>query len=466
MVSSLQDRARRAAQLFADKARKPLVMEFAGVPKAGKTTTLSHVQKFLKRCGFRTDIVVERASVCPIRDKKHANFNVWTACTTLAQILEKTQNPPRPDDPQILFLDRGIFDSICWMTMMEQISRVRKEDRELIQKFLMIDDWRKRISAVFVMLASPADSMDREQGILPVSGPGGSIMNLEILNKIKKVNEQCAEQLAGEFQLFKVNTSVGETKGNPERTAEVVVETILSLVEGHVDENILSCPKELVTELFSGECFIDRGKAESLVEVFRGSSANYRPRDEVERDNSVVQALPIVVVRNADGEVLRLRRREKRRNNSLHNKIVIWAGGHVRCEDADNGDPLTHCAIRELEEELRLQVDRSSLRLMGAVYFDNGEGTSKHVGIAYEWRAKTNDVSVVLSRSEFYEKSGTSLTGSFCSVGNLANDVQNKKADQRLDEPWSVELVRNCLAKDEMEDLFTRNSQPSGARTE
>ena len=143
MSSNLQDRAKRAAKLFADKVRKPLVIEFAGVPKAGKTTTLSHVQTFLKRCGFRTDIVVERASVCPIRDKKYANFNVWTACTTLAQILEKTQNPPSPEYPQILFLDRGIFDSICWMTMMEQISRVRKEDRELIQKFLMIDDWRK-----------------------------------------------------------------------------------------------------------------------------------------------------------------------------------------------------------------------------------------------------------------------------------------------------------------------------------
>ena len=143
---TLQDRAERAAKLFAEKARKPLVIEFAGVPKAGKTTTLTHVQTFLKRCGFRTDVVVERASVCPVRDKKHANFNVWTACTTLAQILEKTQNPPKPDDPQILFLDRGLFDSICWMTMMEKISRIRQEERDLIRRFLTIDDWRKRIT--------------------------------------------------------------------------------------------------------------------------------------------------------------------------------------------------------------------------------------------------------------------------------------------------------------------------------
>ena len=453
MNSSLQDRAKRAARLFADKARRPLVVEFAGVPKAGKTTTLSHVQTFLKRCGFRTGVVVERASVCPIRDKKHANFNVWTACTTLAQILEKTQYPPGMDDPQILFLDRGIFDAICWMTMMERISRVRKEDRELIQKFLMIDDWRKRISAVFVMLASPKDSMDREQGILPVAGTEGSIMNLEILDKIKKVNEQCIEEMGTEFSLFPVNTSSGETKGNPQRTAEVVVEAILSLVEGHVDENILSCPKESVTELFAGGCFIGKAKAESLAELFRGPSAGYRPRDEVEKDSSAVQALPIVIVRNADGNVLRLRRREKTPDNPLHNKVVVWAGGHVRCEDADNGDPLTHCAMRELEEELRLQVERSSLHLLGAVYFDNGGRTSKHVGIAYEWRAKTNDVSAVLSRSEFFEKSGTSLSGSFCSVENLANDVRNNN----LKEPWSVELIRNCLAAEVMEDLFTCN---------
>ena len=192
---TLQDRAERAAKLFAEKARKPLVIEFAGVPKAGKTTTLTHVQTFLKRCGFRTDVVVERASVCPVRDKKHANFNVWTACTTLAQILEKTQNPPKPDDPQILFLDRGLFDSICWMTMMEKISRIRQEERDLIRRFLTIDDWRKRITAVFVMLASPSDAMKREQGLLPVKDTGGSIMNKETLNQIREVNQLCIRQL-------------------------------------------------------------------------------------------------------------------------------------------------------------------------------------------------------------------------------------------------------------------------------
>lgn len=445
MTSNLQIRAERSAEQFADKARKPLVIEFAGVPKAGKTTTLSHVQTFLKRCGFRTDVVVERASICPIRDKKHANFNIWTACTTLAQILEKTQNPPRSDDPQILFLDRGLFDSICWMTMMERISRIRPDESKLIQKFLTIDDWKRRISAVFVMLASPQDAMKREQGVLPVEGTGGSIMNSEILQQIKDINEQCVEQLGRDFRIYPVNTSDGETKGNPKRTAEVVTEAILGLIEEQIEEAILSCPKEIVTKLFDDKNFINGSQADELVRHLReGSDSDFRPREEVEKDESRVQGLPIVIVRNVNGEVLRLRRREKREDNLLHNKIVIWAGGHVRREDAVNGDPLIPCAIRELEEELRLQIEFSSLRLIGAVYFDNGGSTSKHVAIAYEWRASTDDVSVVLSRSEFFERRGTSLSGSFASVDELADDVEKRN----LEEPWSVELVREYLAKD------------------
>ena len=77
------------------------------------------------------------------------------------------------------------------------------------------------------------------------------------------------------------------------------------------------------------------------------------------------------------------------------------------------------------------------------MYFDNGGSTSKHVAIAYEWRSVTNDVSVVLSRSEFFERRGTSLSGSFAAVDKLVDDVHAK----RLKEPWSVELIREHLMR-------------------
>ena len=444
MSLPLQDRAEQAARQFAERARKPLVIEFAGVPKAGKTTTLANVATFLKRCGLRTEVVVERASICPIQDKKHATFNVWTACTTLAQILEKTQTPPRPDDPQILFLDRGLFDSICWITMMEGISRIRPDQKEAIEDFLMIDTWRKRITAVFVMLASPKDAMAREQGVLPVAGSGGSIMNRDVLKQIGEVNRKCIDQFGEAFRIYRIDTSMGETRNSPRRTAEVVVRTILELMEEHVAEDIISCPKDMVARFFADKSFVrSKDAADWVRELCEIECTDFRPRDEVEKDDSRVQVIPIVIVRNRSGEVLRLRRREKEAGNPLHDKIVIWSGGHVRHEDSVNGHPLIECAVRELEEELRLQVNAESLELVGAVYIGNGGQTSKHVGIVYEWRASTDDVAVVLSRSEFFERRGTSLSGSFASVETLSKDVEKRT----LVEPWSVELVREYLAR-------------------
>ena len=194
MKTELQKRAESLAFDFKTMGRRPVVVEFAGTPKAGKTTTLNTLLAFLKRCGFKVEVVVERASVCPIRDKKHANFNIWTACTTLSQILEKTQNPPQAedpdkppqtDDPDVLILDRGLFDSVAWLAMMERMARIKKEEREAAEKFLLLPDWRKRISGVIVMLASPEDAMQREQGDLPVEGKMGSIMNPPVLAKFK-----------------------------------------------------------------------------------------------------------------------------------------------------------------------------------------------------------------------------------------------------------------------------------------
>jgi predicted ATPase len=185
MKSDLQIQAETLARDFKTKGRKPVVIEFAGTPKAGKTTTLSAVQAFLKRCGFKVEVVVERASICPIRDKKHSNFNIWTASTTLAQILEKTQTPPRADEPEILILDRGLFDAIAWLAMMERLARIRREERETTERFLLLPDWRKRIAGVVVMTASPSDAMKREQGDLPVEGEGGSIMNEPVFGAIQ-----------------------------------------------------------------------------------------------------------------------------------------------------------------------------------------------------------------------------------------------------------------------------------------
>jgi len=441
--SKLQIRAEKASAQFADTARKPIVIEFAGVPKAGKTTTITHVQAFLKRCGFKTEIVIERASVCPIKDKKHVNFNIWTACTTLAQLLEKTQTPPRPDDPQILILDRGIFDSLCWLRMMERLNRLRNEERKIVQAFLEVSDWRERITGVILMTVSATDSMSREQGLLPVEGGQGSIMNSEVLQQMADVCKNTAIEMKDKFQIFEVDTSGVGTASSTQEAAEIVADQVLSWIEELLEENILSLPRADIEFFFEKGTTIGPDRTSQMIDMFH-TKGTFKPRSEVEADEQRIQALPIVVVKNANGDVLRLRRKESASSNPLHEKVVIWAGGHVRREDNKEGKAISACAVREIEEELRLRLESSALTLIGSVYIREAISSSKHVAIVYEWKAETNDVVVALSNAEFFERRGTSLSGKFVPMKEIIQDINNSK----MPEQWSETIVREFLAKD------------------
>lgn len=439
-IEVLIERARYASARFEQSARRSVVVEFAGTPKAGKTSTIAQISAFFKRCGFRVGTVVERASVCPIRDKKHFNFNVWTACTTLAQLLEKTQDPPVADDPQILILDRGIFDSLCWLRMMEHLVRVRGPDRERIEAFLRIDDWRTRMTGVVLMSARPADAMEREQGHLPVKGASGSIMNEQVLEQMRCTIDSVAEKFKTQFRILPVDTSSQRFRNEPRRTCEHIADNMLNWIEEHLQEDILAIPKSTVRTFFAEAPCVASVSASELLDRFHTEGV-FRPRSDVEADGDVVQALPVVVVRNMSGHILRLRRRERTEDNPLHEELVIWAGGHVRREDADSGDAILTAAIRELHEELRLDVEQDSLKLAGAIYATGHERTSKHVAIVFEWRAKSDDVAVSLSSAEFFERRGTSLSGKFEDIDTLARDVSTEK----MSEAWSVEIIRKLL---------------------
>jgi predicted NUDIX family phosphoesterase len=435
--SSLQVLAEQLAVEFRAARRPTMVVEFAGVPKAGKTSTLNHVYAFLRRCGFKCEIVVERASVCPIRDKKHFNFNVWTACTTLSQLLDKTQNPPRVDDPDILFLDRGLFDAVCWLALLERLGRITSDDRKKADAFFLTDDWTTRISGVVAMSAKPKDALIREQGLLPVEGPGGSIMNPVVLGQMRSVINQRAHDLGAQFRIFKLDTSAKRYADNQKETCETVAKKILNWIKESIDEKILSAPRSSFSSL-QMKIVARRLEAQKLINTFE-SEGDFQPRKRVEADTNRIQPLPVVVVRNSSGNVLRLVRKEKDVSNRLHKKITVWAGGHVHREDGPRGrGSIGTAARRELQEELRIYTKADDLSLLGAVYIPNNGSTKKHMAFVYEWRAPTDDVEIALCNAEFMERHGTSLQGTFLPAKQIASE------DEGL-EDWSKEILGNLL---------------------
>ena len=84
MIKALEDRAAKLKALLEGRqAKRPLIIEFSGSPKAGKTRCISVLELFLKRNGIKTEVYLERASISPIKSKGHLNFNVWVSCASL-----------------------------------------------------------------------------------------------------------------------------------------------------------------------------------------------------------------------------------------------------------------------------------------------------------------------------------------------------------------------------------------------
>ena len=137
--------------------RRPFIIEFAGTPKSGKTTTISAIHQFLKRNGVVVRTFQERASVAPLVDKGTAFFNTWVTCATLNGIIEALED----EKLDVLILDRGLFDGLVWIDWQEKTHRVSRAEAEGFRSFVLTPRWRGLVDLVFVMHCDARTSLER-----------------------------------------------------------------------------------------------------------------------------------------------------------------------------------------------------------------------------------------------------------------------------------------------------------------
>ncbi|OYW72032.1 MAG: hypothetical protein B7Z37_26020, partial [Verrucomicrobia bacterium 12-59-8] len=283
-IIELKARAEEVRSRFDKDARRPIVIEFAGMPKAGKTTIVNEIHRFLKRCGFKAKMIGEKASICPIRDKKDSSFNIWTVCQTLSELLVDTQSPPTASDPEIVLLDRGIFDAVAWLRLLERLKRLKPQERESVENFVLLEDWRNRISQVILLTVNPAQALEREEGLLPIA-VAGSIMNLEVLGQTKENALKCALDFEDYFNIVHIDTTNKKTASITLKVAQLV----LDVVETQLNERILSIAKEDAEKIFGHRTILGCKEGGILLTLF-GTTGVYESRPIVEDNELRVQA--------------------------------------------------------------------------------------------------------------------------------------------------------------------------------
>jgi len=437
IIARLQEQAKEILNLkTSHRNKRPIVIEFSGSPKSGKTSCINSLSFFLKRNGFNVEIVQERASVCPVYNKKSPMFNIWTACASIMGMLSELEKKEPICD--VVILDRGIFDAFCWFDWLTTTKRMEDTQRNTIELFLALDIIIKRIDIVFVFIASPNVSIQREYANLLTDKPG-TIMNkqslLEYLSSIKRTYNNKRQYF---HKVLKIDTS----QKNQDDVSKEVTEKTLDELKSMLMERIgYIIPTDTVLKKLKEKKIFSFDEIPS--NDFLGN-ISFEQRKIVENNKLFLQLVPIAVITDPKHtKVLAVKKRIKAitSDSPEKDKVLLYVGGHIRAEDATdiNSDNLLsicrYTLRREIDEELGISVAIDDI-IPKIIYTPDTPKSSRHIGICFFIDRKIDDLKLRIDQNELILNRGRSKSGQFQEVKELSR----KKDDSY--ESWSVEIAK------------------------
>ena len=414
-----------------DLAPRAFVVEFAGTPKSGKSTSVEAVRHFFKRHNFAVHVLTERAAQCPIPMKGHLFFNTWCASTMLAELLQNVET-----NTDIIIADRGLFDALIWFQLQHKRGELSDEELEHIENFLLMDRWKNLFDLVAVLQASASTALQRENATRITSKPG-SIMNTSVLDALSDAVDESKKKYEPHFKKIVLsNTDSGEFRSS----ATKLVSLILDSFEEFVNPEILVVPRARVLELVEQE---PPGFGESKLRAIKDlvdKYGSYVRRTGAEKSSEVVQVVGCgVLVRS--GKVFVFRRHDKNPKSRLYGKSTIWQGCHV--DKPQNNTPKSAAVLRALERRIAdsLFISRKvNSHLVGYTWDDSSEQAQRHIGFIHQVDVESDDLAENLRKKEFRRSRGHDLVGEFVKANGLVS-----RMDEIDLEPWSRAVLANHL---------------------
>lgn len=412
-----------------NRLRRPLIVEFCGSPKSGKSTCINSLNSFLKRNSFKSKVLSEKASICPVKKKTSPNFNIWTFCSTLSDYLDLIQEDHGYD---IILIDRGIFDSLCWIQWLITDNKLSNEEMNIIESFITLKRWMKSVDMVYVFKASPDVSLQREYKHL-LTRKEGSIMNTEMLSKYYSAIDTTITKYESTFsKVLNYDTSSADQNQVNYDTTKAVLEGLKDLL---IEKIAYFSSEDLPRKLKSGINSFD---------LLNDLVLSYGDRDQIEKSNNI-QPIPVAVITSEDNKKVLV---VKKNSESLESKspekdkYITWIGGHVRREDSikvDNiFDTFKNALEREIQEEIGIDFSLSNHSQQPfLVYTPNGAKSMKHLAVCFHIKMNEN-TKLYFNSHELMDKTSNSKYGKFHEISLL--EFESDKF-----EDWSIEIIKEVF---------------------
>jgi len=423
LIAELEARAEKLKDLLELRtAKRPLIIEFSGAPKAGKTRSISGLELFLKRNGIRAEVFTERASIAPIKSKGHLNFNVWVSCASLQGMLEALYR-----DIDVFILDRGVFDALVWNEWLEMTGKITSEEAKQVAQFFTMSRWTELVDLVFVLTCDPKVSIEREYAD-QLTTKRGTIMAEETLKQFLQATDQTMKTYGAKFKRI---VPIDTTNTRTQQGVAKITDEALKVLNQFLDETICVVPiGALRTALPERGLFSDPKIVDGFTETVEKEKV-FVPRSDAEQNANYLQPIPCAVLRYED-KILVLKRKKK--GHPLHDTYAVWAGGHVI--EADEGDDiLLNTLNRELTEEVFIkEAFELNSKPVALIRTNEDARASRHIAVLYEINLKSEHVALALNQKEFRSTRGSSMSGRLVQINEMG-DIYDEMGD------WSKFIV-------------------------
>ncbi|XXY51968.1 hypothetical protein WME91_12575 [Sorangium sp. So ce269] len=433
----LAQKARALLPILRRQARRPYIVELAGTPKAGKTTALHVLHRFLKDCGYHVQEMRERAGDCPIAMKGHFFFNTWTTTTMLASMIESLES-----EADVLLLDRGIFDAIVWLESQNRDHQLSPEEYDVFRRFVLLDRWRSLTDLTCVFKVSPDMALQRENKDLLIQR-AGSIMDAPFLERYNQVLADVQASVRDSFTFVDIDTT---EYTSPQGTTRALAAALLDHMSNWADPEIAVVPRTVAEQVFSDRAL--RALPEAMAEVEK--AVRFLRRSALEETNDFVGLVSAAVLRHADKMLLLCRAEKHDEKRITYGRDVLWKGCHI-VRPPEGASNLLSTAARHLKA--RLKEDFHVARFESEptprflVWNRSDERDARHLGVMYDLEIPTQEAAQSLASKVFKRERNRTKLGrnQLISPADLQARVE-RKDDIEL-ESWSKEVLRHEMAK-------------------